>query len=94
VLQTVSVLNLHLQPSIGGGRSSFHLDQMPLRTACEDLHAVAGHQHGVLELRAEAAVLSHRRPAIVPEHALRAPHRQHQLCTQRTVLAQSILLHC
>jgi hypothetical protein len=51
----------------------FHLDLMPLGRPREDLHTVAGDQHGVLELRAEAAVRRHRfplRPAVASFRAL------------------------
>jgi hypothetical protein len=52
-------------------------------TLGEDLRAVGGDQHGVLELRAQAAVRRHRRPPVVPHHALRAPHRQRRLCRHK-----------
>jgi hypothetical protein len=51
----------------------FHLDLMQLGRPSEDLHTVAGDQHGVLELCAEAAVRRHQfplRPAVASFRAL------------------------
>lgn len=47
--------------------------------------AAAGGQHGVLEVRVEAAVGGHCRPAVVPQHARSAPYRQRRLCVQYRV---------
>jgi hypothetical protein len=68
---------------------------LALGAARQDLHAVAGDQHGVLELRVEAAVHRHRRPtprtACSPLTALALHGFSHATVVQQ-VLIQGLIV--
>lgn len=52
----------------------------PLLTLGENLCAIDGNQHRMLELRVEAAIHRNGGPAVVPHLAPCAPHGQGRLC--------------